>query len=100
MIARDPDYLPYIAAALTEAAVADWFAHIFAQPGDARVERYALPGLNALNFLLYEALDSGAVSSQRFDIMGKGLGQQILDFPIPVPADIARRVGVTTEAAA
>ncbi len=93
VIAREPEYLPHISAALTEAAVARWYAHIFADPDKARVERYALPGLNALNFLLYDALDSGAVSSHRFDIMGKGLGQQILEFPVPVPAALARRLG-------
>lgn len=93
VIAREPDYLPHIAAALTEEAVAQWYAHVFADPDKARVERYALPGLNALNFLLYESLDSGAVSSRRFDIMGKGLGQQILDFPVPVPAALAKQLG-------
>ncbi len=96
VIAREPEYLPYIAAALTEDAVARWYAHIFARPEGApegaKVERFALPGLHALNFLLYEALGGGAVSSHRFDIMGKGLGQQILDFPVPVPTDLARRV--------
>lgn len=93
VIARDPDYLPYLSAALTEEAVARWYAHVFARPDAARVERYELPGLNALNFLLHEALDGGAVSSHRFDIMGKGLGQQILDFPVPVPAALAERLG-------
>jgi hypothetical protein len=92
VIAREPDYLPYIAAALTEDAVARWYAHVFARPDEARVERHALPGLNALNFLLYESLDSGAVSSHRFDIMGKGLGQQLLDFPVPVPDALARKL--------
>ena len=79
----------FFAAIMTGPAMADWFAHVFADPANARVDRYALPGLNALNFLLYDALGSGAVSSLRFDIMGKGLGQQLIDFPVPVPAALA-----------
>jgi hypothetical protein len=86
VIARKPEYLPYLSAALTEDAVAKWYAHVFASPDSARVKRYDLPRLNAINLMLYGALDGGVVSSRRFDTMGKGMGQQIIDFPVPVPA--------------
>ncbi len=92
VIARRPEYLPYINAALTPAAVRDWFAHLYTDSQRARVECYELPGLNALNFLLHDALAGGAVSSRRFDTMGKGLGQQMTDFPIPVPRAIAEEL--------
>jgi len=86
VIARKAEYLPYLKAALTPRAVGQWFNHLY--DGDAsraRVDVYELAGLNALNFLLHDALAGGAVASRRFDTMGKGLGQQIIDFPVPVP---------------
>jgi hypothetical protein len=89
VVARRPEYLPYLNAALSEEAVGVWYSHVFADPDQARVERHVLPGLNAINLLLHEALDGGAVVSRRFDIMGKGFGQQLLDFPVPVPSSIA-----------
>src|SRR5262249_27443395 len=55
LIARKADYLPWICAALTDEVVRDWFAHL----GMSKVERYELPGMNALNFLLHEALGGG-----------------------------------------
>jgi len=90
IIARKPDYVPYLVSALTERAVKDWYAHIFAAGG--RVTRYELPTLNALNFVMEGALDGGVAVSRRFDAMGKGLGQQIVDFPVPVTSAIAAHV--------
>lgn len=95
VMARRPEYLPYIRNALTEAAVAKWFAHLF-EGGKGKVDRWDLPGSNAMNFLLYDALGGGGVASLRNDPQGKALAQQLLEFPIPVPAAIAR----TTEEAA
>ena len=88
-MARRPEYLPYIRAALSEAAVAKWFAHLF-EGGKGKVDRWDLPGAHAMNFLLYDALGGGGVASLRNDPQGKALAQQLLEFPIPVPASIAR----------
>lgn len=58
MIARKADYLPWIRAALTEQSVASYMQHVLdAEKG--RVIRYELPGLNALNFMLENALGGG-----------------------------------------
>ena len=83
VIARRPEYLPLLEAALPPARVRDWLAHLLAGP----VTRYAVPGLHALNFLLDAALDGGAPSSLRLDPMGKGMAQQLLEIEIAVPDD-------------
>ncbi len=86
VIARELKFLPYIAHALTEEAVAEWYRHLFADRSQGQVERFEMPGIGALNFLLHDALDGGAVTSRRFDDMGKSLGQQLLHFPVRLPA--------------
>jgi hypothetical protein len=91
VMARKPAYAPYIRAALSEGAVAKWFAHLF-EGGKAKVERWDLPGTHALNFLLHDALGGGGIASLRNDPQGKALAQQLLEFPVPVPAAIAREV--------
>ncbi|TAK70825.1 MAG: DUF1446 domain-containing protein [Betaproteobacteria bacterium] len=85
ILARKPQYLPFIRAALTEAAVAAWFAHLV----KGRVQRFDLPGTQALNFLLDEALGGGGIASVRMDPQGKAYAQLLLDFPVPIPADMA-----------
>ncbi len=84
VMARKPAFAPYIRAALTEAAVAKWFVHLF-EGGKGRVERWDLPGTHALNFLLHDALGGGGVASLRNDPQGKALAQMLLEFPIPLP---------------
>ncbi len=81
VIARKAEFLPYIRAALTEAAIGDYFAYNVR----GTVTRFDLPGINGLNFLLTEALDGGGIASLRNDPQGKGHAQILLDFPIPVP---------------
>ncbi|WP_169569880.1 acyclic terpene utilization AtuA family protein [Sneathiella limimaris] len=81
VMARNKSYLPYIRAALDEAAVAGWFAHVL----KGEVTRYDLPGMNALNFLLTDCLDGGGTSSLHLDNMGKTYGQQILAMKVRVP---------------
>ena len=89
VIARRPDYLPYIRAALTPEAVAGWFAHCFADPARRVVDLYEAPGFHALNFVVREALGGGITSSPRLDPVAKGMAQQLLEFPIPVPGALA-----------
>ncbi len=88
VIARRPEYFPYICRSLTVDVVADRFAH-FLKGG---VERYLLPGAHALNFLLHEVLGGGGVASLRNDPQGKGYAQLLLEVPIEVPAALARRL--------
>ncbi|MGB1951955.1 MAG: acyclic terpene utilization AtuA family protein [Marinobacter sp.] len=83
VIARHPDYVPFIEAALTESAVAEWMAHTL-NPETGRVTRWALPGFHAFNFLLEHSLGGGGVASLRIDPQGKAFAQQLLEFPVPV----------------
>ena len=83
VIARHPDYVPFIAEALTESAVAEWMAHTL-NPETGRVTRWALPGFHAFNFLLEHSLGGGGVASLRIDPQGKAFAQQLLEFPVPV----------------
>ena len=89
IIARRPEYLPYIYRALTEAAVTGRFAHFLADTGPGKVERFLLPGSHAINFLLHDVLGGGGVASIRNDPQAKGYAQLLLDCPIPVTAAIA-----------
>jgi hypothetical protein len=50
VMARDPEYLPWIAEALTPAVLVDWMSHVL-DPIHGRVERWYLPGSHSLNFL-------------------------------------------------
>ena len=88
VMARKPEYLAWIAAALTEGAVAQWMQHVLdGQSG--KVSRWHLPGSHSLNFLLENALGGGGVASLRIDPQGKAFAQQLLEFPIPVPRALA-----------
>lgn len=89
VIARRPEYIPYIRAALTENAVAVWMEHAL-DPESGRVTRWALPGFNAFNFLLENSLGGGGIASLRIDPQGKAFAQQLLDFPVPVSSSIAQ----------
>ncbi len=84
IIPRRPEYLPWIRAALTDAAIR---AAIPMAKG--RIERFHLPGLPAMNLLLHEALGGGGIASLRDDAQGKGYAQRLLALPVPLPAEIA-----------
>ena len=84
IIARDPAFLPYIRRALGAEAVAARFAAIVEGP----VERFELPGIGALNFLLRDALGGGGIASLRNDPQGKALAQALLAHPIAIPAGL------------
>jgi hypothetical protein len=89
VIARHPDFVPVLRARLTTDAVAARFAHLVR----GRVERFEAPGVNALNFLLREALGGGGMASLRNDPQGKGYAQLLLAMPIAVSRAIAARHG-------
>ena len=86
IIARREHYLPFIKAALTDKTVKDFFA----MTGVNRVERFDLPGIAALNFVLHNCLGGGGVVSLRIDPQGKGFAQMLMDFPVLVSPQIAK----------
>ena len=81
IIARQSAYLPYIKAAVTEATVAAWLAHLV----KGKVTRFDLPGIQAINFVCEQALGGGGMSSLRNDPLGKGMAQMVLDMPVKIP---------------
>jgi len=85
VIAWHPDLYPVLLAQVTEAAVARHFAH--RRPG--RVQRYELPRLAALNFVLDEVLDGGVNDALNLDTHGKALSFWLLDLPIQIPVSLA-----------
>ena len=84
IIARRPEYLPWIANQITAAAVADYLHHLV----KGRVTRYALPGIGALNLVLENSLGGGGMASLRSDPLGKGMAQIVLAMPVRVPQDL------------
>jgi len=62
--------------------------HVFDGALNPRVERFDLPGIGALNFMLYESLGGGQSASLRLDPLAKGMAQQLLEFPVPIPASL------------
>jgi hypothetical protein len=91
IIARRPEFLPHIRSALTEEKVAAWMAHTFDNPAKPDVKRYDVPGIHALNFVMNEALGGGSATSLRIDAASKGMAQKLLQMPISVPRELARR---------
>jgi hypothetical protein len=92
VIAWDPALYPLLVAQITERAVAQRFAH--RRP--ARVQRFLLPSLHAMNFVLDEVLDGGVNDSLNLDSHGKALSFLLLDMPLEVPADLQTHlVGAT-----
>ena len=85
IIARKPEYLPLLNKWLTPERVAAHFAHN--QP--SRVERFDLPGANAMNFLLHDVLGGGGMASLRTDNLAKCYAQVLLAMEVPVPDDLS-----------
>ncbi|HEY6562636.1 MAG TPA: acyclic terpene utilization AtuA family protein [Polyangiaceae bacterium] len=90
IIARAPELVPYIGAALTADAVRAHLSHLL-HPEQGRVSRYFLPVAGAFNFLLEAALGGGGMWSLRSDPQGKAYAQQLLSFEVPVPEALAAR---------
>ncbi len=86
VMARRPEFMPWIWRALTPETVAARFGHVLA----GRVERHFLPGIHACNFVLHDVLGGGGVASLRFDPQGKTFAQALLGMSVPVPASVAQ----------
>ena len=81
VIARKPAYYPLLAGLLTRERVAQHFAGMITGP----VERFELPNLGALNFLLHGALGGGGTLSLKTDAQGKTLSTALLRLELEVP---------------
>jgi Acyclic terpene utilisation family protein AtuA len=90
VIARDPSYLPYIAAALTPQSLGEHYGRVLGQGASLPVEMFSVPGLSALNFVVGSSMEGGVLASTWIDPVAKGMAQLLLDYPVPVTAAMHR----------
>ena len=80
---------PALFAAIAEQVTVQRVAAQFTHRRPAHVERYELPALHALNFVLDEVLDGGVNDALNLDSHGKALSFLLLDLAITIPAALA-----------
>ena len=85
LIAWHPALYALLVAQITEAVVAQCFAHRH----PSRVQRFLLPKLHAMNFVIDDVLDGGVNGSLNLDSHGKSLSFLLLDLPLDVPPELA-----------
>ena len=85
VIARKPEYFPIIKKYLTTEAVKKHFEGICF----GKVERFEMPNLYALNFLLHNSLGGGGTVSLKNDAQGKTLSSAILRMEIEISENIS-----------
>ena len=88
LIARKPEYYPIIKKYVTTEAVKRHFAEICL----GNVERYELPNIYALNFLLHNSLGGGGTVSLKNDAQGKTLSSALLRMEIEVSQDDSQQI--------
>jgi hypothetical protein len=88
LIAYRPEYYPVLVEQVTAARVKEHFQGICR----GEVERYELPNLGALNFLLHQSLDGGGTLSLKTDAQGKTYSTALLRMEIDVDEELARAV--------
>jgi hypothetical protein len=84
VIARHAAFYPILVRQLTADRVKAWFGRLC----KGRVERFELPNLGALNFLLHEGLDGGGTISLRTDAQGKTMSTALLAMPIDIEESV------------
>lgn len=94
VLARKPEYLPYIYQALTPEVVGAHYGRVIGDGEQTyKVDRFNVPGFHAFNLVVHGAMEGGMAASARVDSIAKGMAQLLLDIPIAVPAAIADKVG-------
>jgi hypothetical protein len=90
VIALEPKWYEVLEKFVTRNRVADHFRGMI----EGGVDRYELPNLNAINFLLHGALDGGGTLSLKTDAQGKVYSTALLRMVIDVPDAEARRLAL------
>jgi hypothetical protein len=90
VIAREPEFVGALWSALSPERIGQIFAHFMEDT--AEVERFFLPGSNAINFLMDRSLGGGGAASLRNDAQAKGFAQILLAQRIAVPVEIAKDI--------
>ncbi|MDX1438455.1 MAG: hypothetical protein R3284_00995 [Rubricoccaceae bacterium] len=86
LIARDPADYAFLKETVTSERVKAHFGPMV----KGNVERFELPNLNALNFLLHEALGGGGTVSLKLDAQGKTYAAHLLRMEVDVPETTTR----------
>ena len=84
VIALDPRHYSVLLREVTAERVKQHFGDRVKGP----VERFELPNLGALNFLLHQALGGGGTVSLRTDAQGKTFGAALLAMEIELPSGL------------
>jgi len=91
LIALSEDFYPLLVKEVTAARVKEHFNGICR----GEVERFELPNLGALNFLLHKSLGGGGTVSLMTDAQGKTFSSALLRMTIDVPDSDAIRLGLS-----
>lgn len=84
IIARTPDVYPFLAEMLTPERVKAHMAGIC----KGKVERFELPNIGALNFLLHDSLGGGGTVSLKLDAQGKTHATALLRMEVDAPEEL------------
>lgn len=84
LIARRPEIYEVLREQVTPERVKEHFREVCR----GAVERFELPNLRALNFMLHDSLGGGGTESLKTDAQGKTHAQGLLQMEIEVPAEL------------
>ena len=90
VIALKDEFYPLLVREVTAERVKEHFGEIV----KGEVERFELPNLKALNFLLHESLGGGGTLSLMTDAQGKTFSTALLRMKIEIPEEEAQNLGV------
>lgn len=93
LIAFHDDVYPLLKKQVTASRVRKHFKGIC----DGEVERFELPNLRALNFLLHRSLGGGGTVSLMLDAQGKTFSTALLRMEVDIPAELLRHGDGTRE---
>jgi hypothetical protein len=96
VIALRPEWYPLLVRELTVDRVRAHYGDLI----DGPVDRFELPNLNALNFLLHGALDGGGTLSLKTDAQGKVVSTAMLRLVLQVSPSEAASLGLPVMPAA
>ena len=91
VIALRPEIYPILVREVTADRVKEHFGEMV----KGGVERFELPNLDALNFLLHESLGGGGTLSLMTDAQGKTFSTALLRMKVEISNDLAEKFNLT-----
>lgn len=88
LIGRSPECYEWLRENITSEMVKQWFHTLCA----GKVERFLVPNLWALNFVLEQSLGGGGTKSLQIDPQGKTFGQALLRYEIEIPENLLQTI--------